>query len=462
MCKKEELVLFLGSADGEAVTAKLIAVGKKYKRKMLDSSPKNWLTIIEIFNSFEVTSVVVKLRNTTFDILCSEEYKDLRGEDLRLISEKPNLFLSHESLILGENSDYEEYAKSFSELDEFDYETEVNGFTRWHFESIFNPPKPEIVNEVIELLKNHEISIIPYRKNVELSLIASSFIDDNESDLIFRIYMPSERMWANEAEKLLQLFREYLHKVSGLNVKQDQYRTKQGVVYEFFGGEGVEPNLLPQKFDEFSGFMESCVTNTDAAHALLESKALNKLEVFSLVERYAKEARRLHIDIKQEREIKVLAIRHNLESELTEHVRTPHDWEILTRVVEASVPSANSISSALTIDRKNHLLPSNSLTMSLNPQIIESVQSAVEQQIIGNQHLDLDAKMLLKIIDDYAPKDKAILASYVHELSDDSAKKEDRITAKLKLKGFLISVGSEIGDVASGTLLSYVENKLEL
>jgi len=50
----------------------------------------------------------------------------------------------------------------------------------------------------------------------------------------------------------------------------------------------------------------------------------------------------------------------------------------------------------------------------------------------------------------------------VHELSDESAKTEDRMTAKHRLKGFLISAGSKIGDVTTGVLQSYIENQIGL
>ncbi|MDZ4058265.1 MAG: hypothetical protein U1D69_15135, partial [Polynucleobacter sp.] len=65
MLEKQKIVLFLGNADREGVTAKLKAVGTLYKRKMLESSPENWQKIVDIFNDFEVTSVVVKLTNTS-------------------------------------------------------------------------------------------------------------------------------------------------------------------------------------------------------------------------------------------------------------------------------------------------------------------------------------------------------------------------------------------------------------
>ena len=461
MPEKQKIVLFLGNADREGVTEKLKAVGTLYRRKMLESKPENWLKIIDIFNDYDVTSVVVKLTNTTFGLLCLEEYKGLREKILRLISSKPNLIFAHESLLTGEKAnDHVDYLAKLNDYDP-DLDEEYQ-YLRLEYDNIFEPPKREIVDEVIDLFADHGITITPYNKNVELSLIASSFIDKNENDLIFRIYVPSERMWASEAEKLLKLFRDYLHKVSGLSVRQDQYTTNQGVVYEFFGGDGVDPNLLPQKFDEFSSFMESCVSNPESAQALLESTHLNKSEIFNLVEKYSKEARRLHIDIKQERERKILAIRHGLESELSEHVRTDHDWEVIGRVIEASVPPVGGVSSALAIDRKIQPIPNNNLTVNINPQIIDTVNGVIAQNIVGDQHLGADAKQLLEIIDRYASKDKAILASSVHELSDKSAKTEERITAKHRLKGFLFSVGSKIGDVTAGVLQSYIENQIGL
>jgi hypothetical protein len=101
MSKKEKIILFLGSADTEVVTTKLRVTGTLYKRKMLDSSVENWKTILEYFDNYHVTSVIVKLTNTTFDILCGEEHKELVDVLLRKISQVPHLCMSHESLLTG-------------------------------------------------------------------------------------------------------------------------------------------------------------------------------------------------------------------------------------------------------------------------------------------------------------------------------------------------------------------------
>ncbi len=118
MSEKQNIVLFLGNADREGVTAKLKAVGTLYKRKMLESRPENWLKIIDVFNDYDVTSVVFKLTNTGFNLLCLDEYKESREVLLSLIASKPNLILAHESLINGnKGNDHPDYIAKLNDYD---------------------------------------------------------------------------------------------------------------------------------------------------------------------------------------------------------------------------------------------------------------------------------------------------------------------------------------------------------
>jgi len=456
---RQKIVLFLGAADSEGVTAQLRAAGTLYKKKILDSRPENWESTISIFKEYDVSCVVVKLTRHTFSNLCSEKYVEVRKELLGLISSKPNLFMAHESLLTGEQD--QSYVEYISKKYNYDVDEDSDHIASF-YSSMFAPPPAEVRQEVVDVLLSFGIDIVPYEKNVEFVVVASAFVEMHEKNLIFRIYVPSERMWANEAEKLLQLFREYLQKVSGLNVRHDQHRTNQGVVYEFFGGDSLEVGSLPKAFDEFSSFMDMCASNPEHAKDLLASANLNKVEVFNLVEKYSKEARRLHVDIKQERERKLLAIRHGLEVDLAEHVRTEHDWNIINRVIENSIPTVSGVLSALAIDRRPLPEAYKNLTINISPQIIEKVHGVVAQQVFGNQYLGPDAVQLLEVIDQYAGANKTTLASAVHELSDSSASSEDRITAKQRLKGFLFSVGGKIGDVAAGVLQSYIESQVGL
>jgi len=445
---KRKMVLFIGNADSEGVTAQLRTVGTYYKRKMLESKPENWDAIVDLFHDYEVSSVVVKLTISSFYVLSDSSYKEVRERLLKEVSAKPSLFLVHESILAGKHREYE----YDSELPEPLYEMHPD----------FVPPPKEIRQEVLDLLMSYGFEVVPYQKNVELVVLASSFVERHESNLIFRMYIPSERMWANEAEKLFQLFRDYLQRVSGLDVRHEQYRTSQGLIYEFYGGGNIDSSQLPAKFSEFSSFMEMCASNPQGAQDLLASSHLNKVEVFNIVERYSKEARRLHVDIRQERERRLLSIKHSLEAELVEYVRSAKDWTLVNQLIEDAVPSANSVLSSLSIDSRPARDVAANITVNINPQIIDKVQGVVAQQILGDQHLGPDAKQLLDAIEEFAGDRKTMLASAVHELGDKSARQEDRIAAKQRLKGFVYSVAGKLGDVAAGVLQSYIESKIGL
>ncbi|PBP60209.1 hypothetical protein PSYCIT7_010170 [Pseudomonas syringae Cit 7] len=455
MSKLQKIVLFLGNADTEGVTAKLTAVGTVYKRKMLESRISNWETIIEIFHEYDVICVVAKLTTSTFNVISSAS-GDVKEQLFALISSKPHLFLAHESLLSGQQQ------QSFSDYANSKYEGNDGDLLENFYGDVFQPPSPEIRNLVLIWLEQFGISVVPYVKNVELVVLASSFVEKNERNLIFRIYVPSERMWANEAEKLLQLFREYLQKVSGLDVRHEQYRTNQGVVYEIFGGDSVQASSLPQKFEEFSSFMEACVANPSQAQLMLGSKNLNSKEVINIVERYSKEARRLHVDIKQERERRLLSIRHTLESELAEFVRDEDDWNIIYKLADQSVPIARGVTTAVSFDRLSFVDAPEGLTVNINPQIIGTVNGVVARHIQGDQHIGADAEQLLQLIEAYGGANKVELSSALHELNDTSARPEDRMGAKQKLKSFVYTVAGKAGDIACGVLQSYIESQAGL
>jgi hypothetical protein len=459
MSKKEKIILFLGNADSEAATAKLKATNRLYKRKMLESGVENWLSIIGFFDDFDVTCVVAKLTSASFNAIASDEYVKVVNALLTRISQVPNLILAHDSLLSGIQP---ETYKSKPVKYDTEYEEYLGDMDNDYHAMMFDLPSSVVITKVKNTLQKYNLKVLPYSKNVELSVITSSFIEQNEHNLIFRVYVPSERIWASEAEKLLQLFRDYLQKASGLSARHDQYKTNNGVVHEFFGDDEVATSSLTEKFQEFSTFMDTCVNNPELAEKSLISSNLNNKEVSDLVSKYGKEARRLHIDLKHERERKLLNIRQNLEADLSEFVKKGEDWDIIYKIVEDNIPPINGVSSAL-IGASRVLPITTSQNIFINPQIIETVNSIVAKEISGTINLAPEAKQLISAIEEHSEeKDKSELTSAVHELTDENVKGKDRITAKHKLKSFLITAGSKVGDVSVGILQSFIENQIGL
>lgn len=463
MNNKEKIILFLGNADSESSTAKLKATNRLYKRKMLESGVDNWLSIIEYFENYNVDCVVVKLTKNSFNAFASKGYSEVSNRLLGKISQVPNLILAHESLLTGVQTRFYEPQKP-TEIDfEDPHFEDFLGYEEYEFNERYSPLDEGIVTHVVDILRGFSLGVTPYSKNVEMSILASSFVEQNENNLIFRIYVPSERIWAAEAEKLLQLFREYLQKASDLNARHDQYKTNNGVIHEFFGDDETAATSMSEKFKEFSLFMDTCAANPELAEKSLISSSLNRREVFDLVAKYSKEAKRLHIDLKHERERKLLNIRHSLESELSEFIIDSSEWDTLYQLVEENIPPIAGVSSALVHKTSNELSTIPKQNVFINSQVFETFNGVLAKEISGTVNLVPDAKKLLETIEEYAKEaDKSDLSSAVHELTDPNVKKTDRITAKHKLKAFVISVGSKVGDVATGVFQTFLESQIGL
>ena len=330
----------------------------------------------------------------------------------------------------------------------------------YHFEL----PDLSVINYVNGLMEQFDLNVVVYRSNAELSVMASSFIDQNEKNLIFRIYIPSGKMWSLEAEKLLQLFRDYLLKVSRLNIRQDQRQTKQGMVYELFGDHPMNPSTLPKEFDDFSRFLDLCISNPYDATQMLLNKSVDSSYVYGIIERYGKEARRLQVDLKHERDKKLLSIRHRMESELVDMVVPDADWQAINHLIESSVPSIVGIGSSIGFDTvfNENAATTTQTIININPQIINTVKGFVAHHITGNQSFGVEANQLLDLISQYGGQHKSDLTSAIHEFEDKDAKINDRLSAKQKIKSFLYKIANKTSDIAITVLQKYIETKLNL
>lgn len=434
------LVLLLGNIGHEGVLSSLSAAKRQYKRKMLDSSPANWESIIEYFTAFRVSTVLVKLTPNTFRLLSLEEYETVRNKLFPLVAAVPNTVFVYEDILTGKQQQEE-----------------------WQ-EQNYPYPARDVLESVFTWFNSIGIELTPYRMNAEVTVLSESFLLDTEKNLIFRLYIPNGRIWSNEADRFLQLFRDYLGRVNHLTTRLNQRRTDHGIIYEFHGDASQGETGLNTEFEEFSRFMDLCASNSNAAKALLTTKDINHKEIIDIIARYSKEAKRLQVDLKHERERKFLAIRQRLESELVDSAPTTTDWKAIESFINAAIPYSSEISSLLshTSSPSSYIATDGNLTVNVRPQIFQRVNGIVAQEIYGNQHLSQNDQQILSLIREHGGAKAMELESAVHELADDSAPKTDRLGAKQKLKKFLIEVGKRTADVAAGVLQTYIENKLGL
>ena len=432
------LILLLGSVGHEGIVSKLQAAERQYKSKFLESKVKNWESILEYFEDYVVEAVLVKLTPHVISLMASNEYKDVRIKLLKKIGEASNILFVYEDLLSGQ----------------FEKGT-------WR-----NQPSEKDRNLVFEMLSEHGINILPYKRNAEVTVMAETFLAETEQNLIFRLYVPTGRLWSNESDKLIQLFRDYLSKVASIKVRLDQYRTDKGVIYEIHSEEVASSTGIDAEFSEFTQFMDLCVTDPSAAEIMLKEKSVEPKELMGLLSRYSKEAKRLHVDLKHEREQKILSIKHRLESELVDEIPGATDWSAIDALVNMAVPALSGSKGAIAIDQEPAYLLSkptqSNITVNVNPQIIDTVNGVIAQEIRGNQSIGVEAQQLLELIHKYGGSESQNLASSVHELEDKSTPKSGRLNAKQKLKKFLIETSKKSGEVAFGVLQSYIEKQLGL
>ncbi|MER5921440.1 hypothetical protein [Streptomyces mirabilis] len=448
--------LLIGSQRGDSVTAKLRTLRIPYKIKLLESNPENWKTILQILDSGNVKAVIARLSGLAFEHISSSTYQAVAPAILERIGKLPHIAFTHEDTLSGD-FDANRLGAYLGIRGEIDDEL------KHLFLGQYMPPSAEVRESVGRMLSEHLINLIPYSTNAELSVLASNFIDDAEKNLLFRVYVPSGRLYATEAEKLLSLFHDWLQRGGRSGVRRDGYKTAAGQVFEFLGGENLQKGDLAAEFSDFSAFLELCVDNPAAAEESLGSLVSDRRARSQMVARYSREVRRLHLDLKHERESRLLSLRHEIETEVLDLETTgPANSTVLDGLVGSLVPAPGRITpeNILAVDSASGYR--SSVTVNLNPQFVTAVESTVLQNIQGTVNLGPEPQQLIELIRQYGGPEVSELESAVHELEDEDARTVDRLTARQRLKGFLGRMGSAIEGVAVSALQKYLESKLNL
>jgi hypothetical protein len=110
--------------------------------------------------------------------MASEDYQEVSNKLFQRIAQKPNMVFVYEDLLTGEIGSEE--------------------WVELHWK-----PSKEDLDKVFNSIESLDLEIMPYRRNAQVTVLAESFLQDTEANLLFRIYVPSDRMWSNETDSLL-------------------------------------------------------------------------------------------------------------------------------------------------------------------------------------------------------------------------------------------------------------------
>ena len=175
--KDKPLVLLLGDIGHEGVISTLKTTGRQYKSKYLESRPANWQSIIKYFDEYIIECVLMKLSPNAISLMSSEDYDDIGESLFARIGTVPNIVFVYEDILTGQGDD-EYYSDSYSR--------------HWKESRIAG----------LEMLERYNLHVMPYKKNAEVTIMAELFLSETEQHLIFRLYVPSSRIWSNESEQI--------------------------------------------------------------------------------------------------------------------------------------------------------------------------------------------------------------------------------------------------------------------
>lgn len=286
-------------------------------------------------------------------------------------------------------------------------------------------------------------------------------IATDQTNLLFRVYVPSGRLYAAEAHRLLSLFRDWLITTRRQGARQAGYRTASGEVYEFFADAAVIQSDRQELFASFSDFLTLCAEDPSAAADLLAPTGLGRASSADLVARSGREVRRLQVDLQHEWERRTLAIRHSLEEQLLEKgvALRQVPGSQLDALLERLVPGPSAATSWMLLAVPGTSRPAAPITVNINPRIISAVESTIIQNVQGTVHLGPQAKEILSLVERYGGQEAPGLESAVHELEDTAAPPAVRSAAKRRLKKFLGQLAGTVRDVGVDLLEKYLESK---
>jgi hypothetical protein len=283
----------------------------------------------------------------------------------------------------------------------------------------------------------------------------------DDTDLLFRLYIPSHRLYATETSRLLSLFREWFSTIRGFGIRQAGYRTGAGEMVEFFAttDDHVAVPDVQAQLETFSSFLDLCRDNGEAAIATLTAAGVERATSIDLVDRFGREARRLELDMRHERQRRVLSLQQRVEGELLEQglVQASLPYGI-GAMVERLVPGpATSTPLALLAVPQAEL--SAPITVQVYQNFIAAAESTVINSVAGNLHLASQAQELLALIEQFGGQDAPVLQSAVYEVEDAEAPPAKRTAAKARLRRFLAQISSMAKDVSTELLSKYLESK---
>ncbi|GGD88117.1 hypothetical protein [Microbacterium murale] len=429
--------VLVGAAE-DATTSRLQARGIRYVHKNLNSGPANWRAIVDAvaesdgvifkFNRHNFEQLSGNTGNATTDSLYAP-HAQVAPDLLRAIAGVPHLVLVHQDILGGSDWVTETPAAWVHSGEE--YEETLSDAAR---------------QSVLGMLDSAGVQVTAYRRNAEATELASAFLDDTETHLLLRIYLPSTAPHSDEGSRLLDVFREWLVNVRHMGVRLSTHRTQHGEVIEFFASDSTSHADFQKELAKFQDYVD-LVSSPEAATAMLQGLGVGENDASEFVLRHGMLLKRIRIDITHERERRELSLRQSAESELIELARADASTDSIRALVVEILPGPSTAGPR----------DGGATSVYINNQTFHAVYGNVQQTLGDVPAPTIVAQALSDLPDGgISPRQMGTIA----ELSDDDLPLTRRQQAAARLKTFLLRSKDRLETEAFRIAFAWVEQQL--
>lgn len=297
-------------------------------------------------------------------------------------------------------------------------------------------------------LRSREVSLVPFRTRSDVTIRAFELLEDAEAGIFLRLYVPHGRYQSEQFEDFLTMFSRYLREVEALEFSISSDRTLRGTNYAFKGrGEVTDLSGLNGAIFRFDDFLSLAQTNPKSAEIVLLGRGCAGPQAMHIVAKYARQNRRLAMEIRHEHDRKRLQLQQEMEAELLDD----QDATLLP------MPSSSAPSGILSV--VGNLAP---VTINVTGSILGN---SVERTIFGDVTYTPEDRALISMMASLSDRMEVLrLQSDVSRLKDKSTSPEERQTAVQRLKSFLYKIGKTAVEKSTefgmDVLLKYLERQI--
>jgi len=466
--KHSKVLMILGGFSHEGIETSIEALGYKLAKPSLDKvTPRTWAkrasTIKELQESGRLAGTVIYLHTTLLKKASTNPYFDTF---LAILNEartsKMIIFVFQDNLdgiFVMRHWDTRE-PMTLNELRENVEDTgELYNFRQIRIKSAIEflenyDRRAEETQRLINALYNSGAEIAPFFRRSDVTIRLQEFLDDLEGRVFLRLFIPNDRLQADQLKSLLAVLERYMRQIEHQDFSIDSHKSDKGIVYVF----KAEANLSNiQSFNDaflrFDSFMKLCGDDPSQVETILKSKGFAENDVAFIVAKYTRDYKRLILDTKHEFERKTLMLRQHLERDVFEDGAMPIiSWanEGIPGLLSAAATGGN--------------VQVNIGTISV--QQAERIQTEVHQIVNGSIYYNDNDKLLIELFSRYAEGIQALQCrSDLDQLKDISTPEASRRNAKQRLSGFLRKAAQKAGQtaerVAVETLSKYLESLIK-